>query len=143
MKCQRFDLNDRHIAIIKKAKWDGELATLVAALRHILDWYDKNQEEMKMNMKQLRYKIMQMVNQDDQNYGWSYYLEIGPGENASQLESRLITEIIGDDYYYGQRDVWNQINITPFSPGKEKEPWKEGVAQGWLAPAGGDPGIIK
>ncbi len=41
MKCQRFDLSDRHIAIIEKAQLDGELTTLVAALRFILDKHEE------------------------------------------------------------------------------------------------------
>ncbi len=49
MKGKYYDLNERHIVIIQKVQKNYELVTEVAALRHILDEYEKNQEEMEMN----------------------------------------------------------------------------------------------
>lgn len=44
MKGKYYELNERHRAIIQKAQKDHDLVTEVAALRYILDEYEKNKK---------------------------------------------------------------------------------------------------
>jgi len=53
----------------------------------------------------------QIVNEYGSQYGITYIIT-GPSDaDFFELQQELIEDVIGEDYYYGQRDVWNQISI--------------------------------
>lgn len=52
-----------------------------------------------------------MMNEYGSVYGRKYILESVEGKDESDAITALIEHVIGEDYYYGPRDVWDQIEI--------------------------------
>ena len=51
-----------------------------------------------------------MRNEDDSDYGNRYTI-FCPINDFMSAKNSLIAVVIGEDFYYSQRDVWNQIII--------------------------------
>lgn len=58
----------------------------------------------------MKYRIEILVNEYSTPYGVEYIIS-EKGERE-ELISKLIEDIIGEEYYYSSRDVWNQIHIS-------------------------------
>ena len=59
-----------------------------------------------------RYRTEQITNEYGSQYGVKYIVKLQPGQSFLEVQSELIRDVIGEDYYYGSRDVWDQIVIT-------------------------------
>lgn len=60
---------------------------------------------------ELKYHKESLVNEYGSGYGDIYIITVPAGIDPLDLQQRLIEDVIGEDYYYSQRDVWNQIRI--------------------------------
>ena len=49
-------------------------------------------------------------NENDADYGNKYTI-FCPADDFISAKNSLIINVIGEDFYYSQRDVWNQIII--------------------------------
>lgn len=65
-----------------------------------------------MDRIELKYRKKSLVNEYGSGYGDSYIITVPAGIDPLEMQQRLIEDVIGEDYYYSQRDVWNQIRIA-------------------------------
>ena len=65
-----------------------------------------------MNTIELKYRKESLVNEYGSGYGDIYIITVPASIiDPLDLQQRLIEDVIGEDYYYSQRDVWEQIRI--------------------------------
>ena len=57
------------------------------------------------------YRREDLVNEQGTCYGEQYTILVAPGEDEFRLQQELILTVIGEDYYYGPRQVFEQVRI--------------------------------
>ena len=60
--------------------------------------------------KSLKYTMTSLVNEYGTGFGFRYTIECTESEFVDR-QAELIESVIGEEVYYGPRDVWDQIVI--------------------------------
>lgn len=60
---------------------------------------------------EMEFETYDLINDAGYSYGTHFVITQGKG-SIIDLQTLLIEEVIGVEYYYSPRDIWNQIEIS-------------------------------